>query len=148
MRIEEAVLLLKCHAFVHDDVDHPKMETGFLGSLRPFRGQLIEENFHELMGIVRTLAPELKQPALNREVMSCLWSIIHLGRAWAVEPDGMLRSNNLISDEQIALMEEWLNLLSYAVMILIEDGGEEEAFWGYKEYMRERQNNAENGGVL
>lgn len=114
------------------------MESGFLGSLRPFRGQLIEENFHELMEIVRTLAPQLKQPALNREVMSCLWSIIHLGRAWAILPDGMLRRNKLLSDEQIALMEEWLDLLSYAVMILIEDGGEEEAFWGYNEYVREQ----------
>ncbi|PAF28665.1 hypothetical protein [Paenibacillus sp. 7516] len=148
MRIEEAVLLLKCHAFVHDDLDHPKMESGFLGSLRPFRGQLIEENFHELMEIVRTLAPQLKQQALNREVMSCLWSITHLGRAWAILPDGMLRRNKLLSDEQIALMEEWLDLLSYAVMILIEDGGEEEAFWGYKEYVREQAENGEKGRRL
>ncbi|MFS0871163.1 hypothetical protein [Paenibacillus xylanilyticus] len=90
------------------------------------------------MEILHILAPELRQPALDREVMACLWSILHLGRSWAVEPDGMLRSNKLISDEQVALMEEWLNMLSYAVMILIEDGGEEEAFWGYKAYMRER----------
>lgn len=124
------------------------MESGFLGSLRPFRGQLIEENFHELMEIVRTLAPQLKQPALNREVMSCLWSIMHLARAWAISADGMLRRNQLISDEQIALMEEWLDLLSYAVMILIEDGGEEEAFWGYKEYVRKQAENGEKGRRL
>lgn len=124
------------------------MESGFLGSLRPFRGQLIEENFHELMEIVRTLAPQLKQPALNREVMSCLWSIMHLARAWAISADGMLRRNQLISDEQIALMEEWLDLLSYAVLILIEDGGEEEAFWGYKEYVRKQAENGEKGRRL
>lgn len=124
------------------------MESGFLGSLRPFRGQLIEENFHELMEIVRTLVPQLKQPALNREVMSCLWSIMHLARAWAISADGMLRRNQLISDEQIALMEEWLDLLSYAVMILIEDGGEEEAFWGYKEYVRKQAENGEKGRRL
>ncbi|MEK4056732.1 hypothetical protein MHB84_24465 [Paenibacillus sp. FSL F4-0087] len=83
-------------------------------------------------------APELKQFILDREVMVSLWGITHLGRAWAVEPEGMLRSNRLISDAQVALMERWLDLFSYAVMVLIEDGGEEEAFWGYQEYVRER----------
>ncbi|WP_433956425.1 hypothetical protein [Paenibacillus taichungensis] len=83
-------------------------------------------------------APELKQSTLDREVMASLWGITHLGRAWAVEPEGMLRSNRLISDAQVALMERWLDLFSYAVMVLIEDGGEEEAFWGYQEYVRER----------
>ncbi|MFB8375771.1 hypothetical protein ACWIE6_20715 [Paenibacillus taichungensis] len=47
-------------------------------------------------------------------------------------------SNKLISDEQVALMERWLDLFSYAVMVLIEGGGGEEAFWGYQEYVRER----------
>lgn len=59
--------------------------------------------------------------------------------AWAVEPEGMLRSNNLITDEQVALMEQWLSLFSYAVMTLIEGGGEEEAFWGYRQYVQEEK---------
>ncbi|WP_181151090.1 hypothetical protein [Paenibacillus sp. PCH8] len=109
------------------------------GSLRPFRGQLHEENFHELMEILRVLAPELARPSLDREVMACMWSITHLTRAWAIEPEGMLRSNHLISDEQVVMMEEWLNLFSYAVMILIEGGGEEEAFWEYQQYVHERR---------
>ncbi|WP_458464470.1 hypothetical protein [Paenibacillus sp.] len=147
MEREEAVILLKCHAFSYDDLSHPKMENGFLGSLRPFRGRLIEENFHELMDILRILAPELARPSLDREVMACLWGITHMARAWAVEPEGMLRSNNLISDEQVALMEQWLNLLSYAVLILIEGGGEEEAFWSYHQYVQEENGRAEKGEV-
>lgn len=62
-------MLLKCHAFSYDDLSHPKMQNGFTGSLRPFRGHLIEENFHELMEILRVLAPELARPTLDREVM-------------------------------------------------------------------------------
>ncbi|WP_342551587.1 hypothetical protein [Paenibacillus sp. FSL R7-0652] len=152
MEPQEAVLLLKCHAFSHDDVNHPKMQNGFLGSLRPFRGHLIEANFHELMRILRILAPELSTSALDREVMACLWSINHLARAWAVEPEGMLRRNHLITDEQAALMEEWLNLFSYAVMILIEDGGAHEAFWEYEQYMLDRspeegKDEGEGGGI-
>ncbi|OMF05407.1 hypothetical protein BK129_15610 [Paenibacillus amylolyticus] len=140
MEREEAVTLLKCHSFSYDDLSHPKMENGFIGSLRPFRGHLIKENFHELMEILRVLASELARPSLDREVMACLWGITHMARAWAVEPEGMLRSNNLISDELVTLMEQWLNLLSYAVMILIEGGGEEEAFWEYHQYLQEEKN--------
>nr|WP_186811614.1 hypothetical protein [Paenibacillus xylanexedens] len=90
------------------------------------------------MRILRTLAPDLSHAALDREVIACLWSITHLARAWAIEPEGMLRSNHLISDEQVAVMEEWLNLFSYAVMILIEGGDEQEAFWGYEQYVLDR----------
>ncbi|WP_427051888.1 hypothetical protein [Paenibacillus sp. TC-CSREp1] len=146
MEREEAVFLLKCHAFACDDVTHPKVEHGFLGSLRPFHGHLIEENFHELMGILRVLAPELARSTLNREVIACLWSITHLARAWAIEPAGMLRSNHLISDEQVAVMEQWLSMFSYAVMILVEDGGEQEAFWEYEQYIQNR-GNTEGEGV-
>ncbi|PYE51228.1 hypothetical protein HUB98_04430 [Paenibacillus barcinonensis] len=146
MEREEAVFLLKCHAFACDDVTHPKVEQGFLGSLRPFRGHLIEENFHELMSILRVLARELARPMLDREVMACLWSIPHLARAWAIEPAGMLRSNHLISDEQVVVMEQWLSMFSYAVMILVEDGGEQEAFWEYEQYVQKR-GNTEGEGV-
>ncbi|WP_348773208.1 hypothetical protein [Paenibacillus pabuli] len=52
MNREEAVILLKCHAFAYDDLNHLTMESGFHGSLRPFRGNLNEENFHELMEIL------------------------------------------------------------------------------------------------
>ena len=36
MERQEAIRLLTYHAFAHDDVNHPQMEHGFLGSLRPF----------------------------------------------------------------------------------------------------------------
>lgn len=138
MDVSNAVHRLKCHAFAHDDVHLHKMTHGFLGSLRPFSGELREENFRELMAILRALSGELGQPVLNRETVACLWSICHLGRSWAAEPDGMLRRNGLLTDEQAARMERWLDLISYAVMILLENGGEEEAFWGYREYISEQ----------
>ena len=138
MDISNAIRLLKCHAYAHDDVHFPKAENGFLGSLRPFQGELKEENLHEMMVAIRTLAAKLGEPALDREIISCLWTICKLGRAWAVEPEGMLRSNGLMTDEQVERMEQWLDMISYAVMILLDDGGEEEAFWGYREYVSEQ----------
>lgn len=135
MDISKAIHLLKCHAYAHEDVHLPQAEHGFLGSLRPFQGELKEENLHEIMAVIRALAAKLGEPALDREVVSCLWTLCKLGRAWAVEPNGMLRSNGLMTEEQVERMENWLDMISYAVMILLDNGGEEEAFWGYREYV-------------
>ncbi len=137
MNTGQAIRLLRYHAFQDDDVHHPKMERGFLGSLRPFQGELKESNFHELMTLIRALAGELGQDTLDRRVISCLFSICQLARAWAVEPEGMLQRNRLLSDEQTAQMERWLDMISYAVMVLLDRGGEEEAFWGYRKFVNE-----------
>ncbi len=139
MNREEAVELLKKHAFVHDDLEDEKMARGFLGMLRPFDGTLIEANFHEMMEILDVLADELEQDKLDRTVVSCLWSICQYARAWALEPDGMLRRNELISDEQLRQMAEWVDAISYAVTVLMEGGGREDAFWSYQEYVKEQE---------
>lgn len=139
MTKEEAKELLKCHAFAHEDTESEKMRIGFLGMLRPFGGGLDERNFHELMEIIEVLADELERGEVDREIMACLWGICQLARAWALVPGGMLQRNGLISAEQTETLEEWLDMLSYAVMILLEgEGGREEAFWGYRDYVKSR----------
>lgn len=139
MNKEKAVERLKMHAFVHDDLEHEKVEQGFLGMLRPYRGKLIEQNFHELMEILDVLSDELEKENLDRTIVSCFWSLCQYARAWAIEPNGMLRSNELITDEELQQMADWVELLSYAVATLLEGGGREEAFWGYKEYLSEQE---------
>ncbi|MED4732262.1 hypothetical protein P9597_29990 [Aneurinibacillus migulanus] len=140
MNKEEAFFLLKCHAFAHNDLEHEKMQHGFLGILRPFCGELNERNFHELMEIIEVLADEFRKAEVNRDILSCLWSICQLARAWAIDSSGMLQRNNLITPEQSALLEEWLDMISYAVMVLLEGEGElDEAFWGYREYVKEKR---------
>ncbi|UNK21306.1 hypothetical protein MNQ98_17035 [Paenibacillus sp. N3/727] len=133
----EALFLLKCHAFVHEDLEHEKMQHGFLGMLRPFRGELDERNFHELMQIIEVLAEEFEKPQVSRVIFSCFWSICQLARSWAIYPDGMLQRNRLISKEQVGQMEEWLDMISYAVMVLLEGEGQlDEALWEYREYLQ------------
>ena len=46
MTKEEAIEELFFQSSAHTDIENPRWENGFLGSLRPFRGKLIEENFH------------------------------------------------------------------------------------------------------
>jgi hypothetical protein len=110
-------------------VDSPRWTFGFLGSLRPFTG-LREENFHEVMAALRTLAPTLQEDAVARDVVAGLVGVCHLGRAWGVHPEGMLRLNGLIPDEDVARLEAWVWTISYATMCVL-DGAIDEAFHEY-----------------
>lgn len=55
MNAEDAKLLLSYHSGRNPDVENPKWAGGFLGSLRPFRGSLMEENFHEVMACLQNI---------------------------------------------------------------------------------------------
>ena len=126
MTKDEAKEILKYHSFTHEDINHPKMEKGFLGMLRPFSGQIFEENFHEIMEAIRILSDDLRDVEMvDREVISALWGICHLTRAWAIYPNGMLQSNKLISKEQIKKLETWIEVISYSTMMIL-DGCDDE----------------------
>jgi hypothetical protein len=130
----EAKELLLYHSFIHENINHPKVENGFLGMLRPFKGKLIEANFHEVIEAIKTLADELEtENKVDKEIISALWGICHLGRAWAIHPDGMLRRNNLIKEAQIQKLEGWIEDISYATMMLLNGSGKEVAFEPYNE---------------
>lgn len=125
--------LLLLHSFSHPEAaEHPKAARGFLGSLRPYRGHLLDENFHDVMQALRTLAPTLTVTAIDREVVAALWGICHFARAWGIHPEGMLRRNDLIGEADIAKLERWVDMISYATFCLLDGtGGEQEAFHEY-----------------
>ncbi|WP_210408296.1 hypothetical protein [Allokutzneria sp. NRRL B-24872] len=122
------------HSCAHPDVDDPRWQLGFLGSLRPFTG-LREENFHEVMSALRSLAESLDADLVPREVVSAVVGICHFARAWGIAPGGMLRRNGLISDADAARLETWVWIISYALTMVL-DGGVVEAF---DEYDREHR---------
>lgn len=130
MNETEAKELLRLHSFTSDDLENPKMATGFLGSLRPYRG-LDENNFHEIMAALRVLAPRFATEKLDREIIVELWGICHLARAWGVHPEGMLHRNNLIEETDWLRLEEWIDAISWAVFTLL-GGDEVAAFDGYE----------------
>jgi hypothetical protein len=75
----EAEELLLRHSFLHEDIDHPKSKEGFLGMLRPFGGELFEENYHEIMAVLKALADEIDGPEkVDRKIVSALWGMCHL----------------------------------------------------------------------
>ncbi|MCP3774122.1 hypothetical protein NLX71_12490 [Paenibacillus sp. MZ04-78.2] len=102
MTEEEAQRLLMLHSFSMDEaIDHPKGQTGFLMSLRPYRG-LIEENFHEVMYALSILQKKLgpETPHLDRELVAAVWGMCHLSRAWGVHPEGLPEAQFLQMEER------------------------------------------------
>jgi hypothetical protein len=143
MTEKEAIDLLKHHSFTHEDIGNPKTETGFLGMLRPFRGELFESNFHEVMEILKVLKGQLKGDTIDRQIISNLWGICHLSRAWGLEEEGMLRRNGLLSDAQRDLLSNWTDCISYTVMNLLEGLPDNEAFESYTFYLDDKNQDKE-----
>ncbi|MEO1406113.1 MAG: hypothetical protein AAFV54_06440 [Pseudomonadota bacterium] len=140
MTPDKAVELLSYHSGTHPDIHSPKWTQGFLGMLRPYKGQLLSENYHEVMSCIRCLAPALREEqALPRSPISSIWGICHLARAWGLAPGGMLRRSDLISKKDIATLEEWLNVISYTTMSLLERAETEVAFELYSRKPRFRE---------
>jgi len=101
--------------------------------LRPYKGHLVAENYHEVIACIRCLAPVLQNSeTLPRGVVSSIWGICHLSRSWGVEPGGMLRSNKLIANEDVERLETWVETISYATMLLIDGADPETAFEFYR----------------
>ena len=115
----------------HPDIENPRWQHGFLGMLRPFKGTLLEENFHKTMEAIKTLADEFVKDSISNQIISSIWSICHLTRAWAIEPEGMLRSNQLINTQQIQQLENWLDHISYVTDCLLDNCAIEVAFEMY-----------------
>ena len=63
MTQDEAKEFLSFHSGRHSDIEHPKWENGFLGSLRPYKGILFEENFHEVIECKKPLKSLQTKPS-------------------------------------------------------------------------------------
>ena len=118
---------MTCDEAIERILFHARPEPGaFLEMLRPYHG-LRDEVLVELKACLRTAALRFVDRTLPRELVSALWAISYFGRLWALEPDGMLRRNCLISDNDLARLRAFLDHFDYAVAILLE-GGVDTAF--------------------
>ncbi len=90
------------------------------------------------MGALRVLGPTLGSTALvDRELVSALWSLCELTRLWAIDEGSMLRRNDLLSEDDLALLRRWHDMICYAVMILLDAGDDAAAFHEYDRYRSE-----------
>lgn len=138
MNTEEAKLCLSFHSGRNADIDNPRWKNGFLGSLRPYSGNLHEDSFHEIMRALRALSQEFAMDTIDKNPVADIMSIIHLGRAWGVYDEGMLKSSCLISENDSQKLEKWIEIISCTFTMLLEtDGDEEAAFEEYHFYLED-----------
>lgn len=133
MTKEDAIEELMYQSGNHENIESERWESGFLGQLRPFKGTLNEKNYHLIMQALKVLAPELEKELIDRRIIACVWGICHLGKMWAIHPEGMLQSNHLISQKQTSQIDDWLSDISYAAFSLLDGTGAAEAFWNYEQ---------------
>lgn len=133
---DKAKELLSFHSTRNSDIDNPKWENGFLGSLRPFRGELYKENFIEVMECLRVLKDEFSAPTIEQGMVSDIVSIIHLTRTWA-SPCGVLGRNHLLTENQIKHLLAWVDIIETCFMFLLDDI-QDEAFTDYKDYLNDK----------
>ncbi|RFP66160.1 hypothetical protein D0N36_05430 [Hymenobacter lapidiphilus] len=138
MNSDKALELLLLHSSTQSNPPDDRWTTGFLGMLRPYKG-LIEHNFHEVMLALRVLAPAFAEheTQLSRPLITAVWVICHLGRAWGLEPEGMLQRNNLILPADTERLSEWLSIISDTVSCLLEGQDSEVAFEAYNFYLQD-----------
>ena len=112
-------------------------DDGFLGTLRPYQG-LSENNFHRVMEALFVVGRHLSQSSyVDRELVSSIWWMCHLARRWGVEADGMLRRNDLITEQDVARLAKWIDVIEYTTLSFLNGNGAGEAINTYAQYICE-----------
>lgn len=120
MTFDDAKISLSFHCGANPNIDDPRWEAGFLQMLRHYRG-LKRETYQSLIDCVEAVADHLKTaPTLDRSVVNSLWGICHFSRVWAIEPEGMLQRNRLISPEDVQQLKEWIDDLSFRISMWLD----------------------------
>lgn len=135
MTKQQAKETLSFHSGRNSDIDNPKWENGFLGSLRPYRGKLNEASFHEIIMCLEVLGEDLIRDTIDSNIVADIMGILHLGRVWGVYENGMLKRNNLISEKDAKTLGGWLDIISYTFMMILDTNNDAIAFEEYEHYL-------------
>lgn len=127
---EQAYLLISLHACSSKDINNEKWKKGFLGCLKPFKGQVYFENFYEIMECLKLLSSDFVDIVVPRRLVDDINSIIYLGRRWINSSE--VQNSNLM-DEQYRDVMCWINMLEDCLFHLLH-GDIAKAFAPYEKY--------------
>lgn len=135
MTEDQAIELLQLHALVHHDVNHPKMENGFLGMVKYYAGELNEDNFHEVMEAIRCLAGRIQADVIERDIVANLHGICFCVWTWVVKPANMSQRKGIVSQRDSDKLYVWIDCIYWTTTLLLDGEEFDVAFSKYHEYL-------------
>jgi hypothetical protein len=113
-------------------------ERGFVHSLRPYEGNLVERNFHLVMEALFTVGETLyRSQQVDRELIHAIWVICDTARAYGLHPQGMLQRNKLISQTDTNRLERWVDAIETTALTVLGGGPPHYRLTRYAEYVTE-----------
>ena len=140
MTYDEAKLLLLTHGPGTSGPDGEPLiaERGFVHSLRPYEGSLVEQNFHLVMEALCTVGETLyRAPQVDRELVYAIWVICDTARGYGLHPQGMLQRNKLISQADTRRLERWIDAIETTALTVLGGGPPHSRLSRYAEYVTE-----------
>lgn len=111
MKYRDALNAILMHGVGRRDVplSDAVHEHGFIGCLRPWSG-LRDENYREVMIAILSLRESLAgADCWPTELIGGIMGITRMAHCWALDSNGMLQRNNLISDLELNKLRSWVN---------------------------------------
>lgn len=107
----------------------------FLGSLRKFNGDIIEDNFIDVMSCLKILATEFAADVVDKNLLADVYGILYYTTIWIQE--GGLLSDIDIDNEIKNKIKYWMKMYSYAIVLLLDysEQAQKEAFVEFDDYL-------------
>src|SRR4051812_37093723 len=140
MTYDEAKLLLLMHGPGTSGPDGEPLiaERGFVHSLRPYEGRLVEKNFHLVMEALFTVGETLyRSQQVDRELVHAIWALCNTARGYGLHPQGMLQRNKLISQADTKRFERWIDAIETPPLPVLGGHPPHSRLSRYAEYVTE-----------
>ena len=89
------------------------------------------------MSILELLKEHFRSDKIERQIVSSFWGICHFSAAWGLDKEGMLRRNNLLTENQIKQLSTWIECISYTISSLLDGVDDDGSFELYKFYLED-----------
>jgi hypothetical protein len=105
----------------------------FLDALRPYQGVLPEQAFHDVVAALRRVAGSIRTDPIDRRVLDIVLVLLDVADFTALDPNGMLQRNKLITVDDQRVMRRWLHVLRTILGRLVAGAEVENAFHPYED---------------
>lgn len=121
MKYRDALNTILMHGVGRRDVplSDALHEHGFVGCLRPWSG-LRDQNYRELMLAILSLHESLAgSDCWPTELVAGIMGITRMAHSWALDSNGMLQRNHLITEPEIVKLRHWVHRIESVTELLL-----------------------------